>query len=73
MFKEYYKCPKCWKTCDADFAIKRNLKRCLNYEDWVTNEHIGKCDYDGPLEYIKEYIQVRRDYEPGGLDDIGFS
>ena len=73
MFEEYYECPKCFRKCVTGVAERLNVKRCVRYEHVVTKNYIGDCDYDGDLRYVKEYVERRRDYEPDGLADIGFS
>ena len=73
MFEKYYQCPKCFRRCVADVAERLNVKKCVQYEDIVTKEYLGECSYDGELKYVEEYTPRRRDYEPDGLDDIGFS
>ena len=73
MFEKYYECPKCFRKCYADVAERLNVKKCVRYEHFATKDYIGDCDYDGDLRYVKEYVERRRDYEPDGLADIGFS
>jgi len=73
MLNKYYQCPKCFKRCDAGVAERLNVNRCPKYEHFVTKEYVGDCDYDGDLKYVEEYVERRRDYEPDGLADVGFS